>query len=113
MATKKKAAKKAAPKKAAVKKAATLSQPKLLTENEAPEKGFTIDAEFKMGKGSLIAILSRKGKKIDEQTIEKTSSINFDAQRGDSIALDGSCSGTATIKINQDTDPKAPFKFNK
>lgn len=67
---------------------------------------------FRSGIGQITASLFRKGVMINMQSISRTGDINFsDVKRGDAIAVNGVCTGTADITINVTTNPTTPEHF--
>lgn len=68
---------------------------------------------FQSGLGQITSTLFRNGILINLQSISNSGSINFsDVQSGDSVSLNGVCSGTADITISVPTNPPTPEHFD-
>ena len=71
-----------------------------------------INVVFKGGNGKLTAKLDRNGALIDQGSIDKSGTISLqDAISGDSIGIDGECSGTADVNISVTTNPTTPQQY--
>ena len=65
-----------------------------------------VSVKFTGGRGKLDATLIRNGVEIDSGSINKSGTIELaDALRGDTISINGSSAGGATVSINRTTDP--------
>lgn len=71
-----------------------------------------IGVEFKNGIGHIDATLIRAGATISGGSLRRTGTITFNnASSGDTISLDGVCSGTADLNIDVPITP-APQSRN-
>jgi hypothetical protein len=73
-----------------------------------------IDVAFKLGLGHLTATLYRKMAVIARGNLTRSGRITFnDVESGDSIAIDGGCTGTAQLQIDVNTTPASPRNYPK
>lgn len=87
--------------------------PSSLVAEEAPNsQQVNVTFTFTGGLGQATAVLFRRGVLINMQSISHTGNVNFsNVQTGDVIAVNGVCSGNATIAISTDTIPGNPEDF--
>jgi hypothetical protein len=94
-------------------KKVSVSRSSLVAISNATSQIGTINAVFKNGLGQITAILYRKGVEINKQTISQSGNIIFsDVQSGDAVAINGVCSGSASISIDLPASPDSPITFN-
>lgn len=75
--------------------------------------GADVGITFNNGLGQVTVSLFRMGVLINMQSISTSGSIHFShVEAGDSISVNGVCSGTADIEINVSTNPATPEHFN-
>jgi hypothetical protein len=68
---------------------------------------------FTSGIGQATSLLFRKGVLINMQSISSSGNIRFsEVQSGDSVSINGICTGKAVIAINTPTVPDTPEQFN-
>ncbi len=68
---------------------------------------------FTSGLGQITALLFRNGVLINMQSISSSGNIHFsEVQSGDSISINGVCSGNADITLSVPTNPDFPEHFN-
>lgn len=71
-----------------------------------------IDINFTSGIGQATASLFRNGVLINLQSVSNSATIFLsDVQRGDSISINGVCTGNATVAVSVPTSPKTPENF--
>ena len=71
-----------------------------------------VSVTFTGGRGKLDAALIRNGNEIDSGSINKSGTIELaESLRGDTISINGSSAGGATVSINKTTDPPTPDIF--
>ena len=105
---KKKAAKKVAVKKAA-KKTNPFSKLSLVALEAETSTPADVRVDFFSGLGQVTVALFRRGVMINMQSISSSGSVHLsEVQRGDSVALNGECAGTATIRVSIPTNPSTP-----
>lgn len=72
----------------------------------------SITFTFTAGIGQATSLLFRKGVLINMQSISSSGSIQFsEVQSGDSISVNGVCTGKAEIAIDTSTIPDSPQQF--
>ena len=72
-----------------------------------------VNVVFTSGIGQITASLFRNGVLINMQSISNSGSIHFaEVQSGDSISVNGVCTGTADITVSVSTNPVTPEHFN-
>lgn len=73
----------------------------------------SITFTFTGGIGQATSLLFRKGVLINMQSISSSGNIQFsEVQSGDSISVNGVCTGKATIVVDTPTIPASPQQFN-
>src|SRR5215469_3690098 len=99
---------------AKAKKAATISTD-VLESAAAPDPtsvAATVSITFTSGLGQATAALFRKGMLINMQSVSTSGAIVFsDTQSGDAIAINGVCTGAASIVVSVPTTPGTPQNF--
>jgi hypothetical protein len=74
----------------------------------------SVQVDFKSGIGQLTAVLFRNGVLINMQSISTSGVIQFsEVQSQDTIAVNGVCTGDATVKVSVPTNPGTPENFSK
>lgn len=106
-----KAKKKAAPRRA--KPASTRATRSARIPVAAGAAPVTVSLKFVSGIGQVTASLFRQGVLVNMESISNEGNIVFSqAQRNDTISVNGVCSGQATITIDTATNPPTPDQFN-
>ena len=91
----------------------TLTAASLVAESAPHSLHVNITFTFTGGIGQATSLLFRKGVLINMQSISSSGTIQFaEVQSGDSISVNGVCTGSATIEIDTPTVPASPQKFN-
>jgi hypothetical protein len=71
-----------------------------------------IQITFTSGIGQATASLFRNGVLINLQSVSSSATIFLsDVQRGDTISINGVCTGNATIAVSVPTSPETPEHF--
>jgi hypothetical protein len=71
-----------------------------------------IDITFTSGIGQATASLFRNGVLINLQSVSSSATIFLsDVQRGDSISINGVCTGNASVVVSVPTSPATPENF--
>jgi hypothetical protein len=84
----------------------------LVAESAPHSRQVGITFTFAAGIGQATSLLFRKGVLINMQSISSSGSIQFsEVQSGDSISVNGVCTGTAVIIIDTTTIPASPQQF--
>lgn len=84
----------------------------LVAESAPHSRQVGITFTFTAGIGQATSVLFRKGVLINMQSISSSGSIQFsEVQSGDSISVNGVCTGTAVIIIDTATIPASPQQF--
>jgi hypothetical protein len=84
----------------------------LVAESAPHSQQVSITFTFSAGIGQATSLLFRKGVLINMQSISSSGSIQFsEVQSGDSISVNGVCTGTAVIIIDTTTIPASPQQF--
>lgn len=90
-----------------------LSRTSLVAFASPTSNSADISVVFNAGLGQITSSLFRNGVLINLQSISNSGSIHFsDVQSGDSISLNGICSGTADITVSVPTNPPTPEHFD-
>ncbi|MDE3249837.1 MAG: hypothetical protein KGO82_14325 [Bacteroidota bacterium] len=106
-----KAKKKAAPRRPAP--AATRATRRALIPVAAGAAPVTVSLKFVSGIGQVTASLFRQGVLINMESISNEGDIVFSqAQKNDTISVNGVCTGQASITINTATNPATPDRFS-
>jgi hypothetical protein len=85
----------------------------LVAESAPHSQQVTITFTFTGGLGQVTSVLFRKGVLINMQSISSSGSIQFsEVQSGDSISINGICTGNAVIAVDTSTIPASPQQFN-
>ncbi len=91
----------------------TLTVNSLVAESAAHSLQVSITFTFTGGIGQATALLFRKGVLINMQSISSSGNIQFsEVQSGDSISINGVCTGNAIIVVNTPTVPLSPQQFD-
>jgi len=82
----------------------------------AARQGFsgaaTLTIDFRQGQGQISAELFRNGAQIDQGSNSNGGTITFtNAQSGDSISVEGTCTKTANLSIDAGTNPATPQTY--
>jgi hypothetical protein len=90
----------------------TLTATSLVAESASHSLQVSIAFTFTGGIGQATSLLFRKGVLINMQSISSTGNIQFsEVQSGDSISVNGVCTGSALIIIDTPTIPTSPQHF--
>jgi hypothetical protein len=90
----------------------TLTATSLIAESASHSRQVTITFTFTGGIGQATSLLFRKGVLINMQSISSSGTIQFsEVQSGDSISVNGVCTGSALIVIDTPTVPASPQQF--
>jgi hypothetical protein len=90
----------------------TLTATSLVAESAAHSLQVSITFTFTGGIGQATSLLFRKGVLINMQSISSSGTIQFsEVQSGDSISVNGVCTGSALIVIDTPTVPTSPQQF--
>jgi len=90
----------------------TLTANSLVAESAVHSLQVSITFTFTGGIGQATSLLFRKGVLINMQSISSSGNIQFsEVQSGDSIAVNGVCTGNAIIVVNTPTVPLSPQQF--
>ena len=91
----------------------TLTATSLVAESAPHSLQVSIAFTFTGGIGQATSLLFRKGVLINMQSISSSGNIQFsEVQSGDSISVNGVCTGSAIIAVDAATVPSSPQKFN-
>lgn len=89
-----------------------LSATSLVAESAPHSLQVSIAFTFTGGIGQATSLLFRKGVLINMQSISSSGNIQFsEVQSGDSISVNGVCTGSAVIIIDTPTVPTSPQQF--
>jgi hypothetical protein len=84
----------------------------LVARTTTASRPANIGVSFFNGIGQVTASLFRNGVLINMQSISTDGTIRFaDVQSGDTMSVNGVCTGTATIRVNLTTHPQTPENF--
>ncbi|MFL5744852.1 MAG: hypothetical protein ACJ751_09320 [Niastella sp.] len=90
----------------------TLTATSLVAESAPHSQQVSITFTFTGGIGQATSLLFRKGVLINMQSISSSGNIRFsEVQSGDSISVNGVCTGSALIVIDTPTIPTTPEQF--
>jgi hypothetical protein len=90
----------------------TLTATSLVAESAPHSLQVSITFTFTGGIGQATSLLFRKGVLINMQSISSSGSIQFsEVQSGDSISVNGVCTGSARIIVDTPTVPASPQQF--
>jgi hypothetical protein len=90
-----------------------LTASSLVAESAPHSLQVTINFTFTGGIGQATSLLFRKGIMINMQSISSSGNIQFsEVQSGDSICVNGVCTGKAAITVDTPTVPVSPQQFN-
>ena len=90
----------------------TLTATSLVAESATHSLQVSITFTFTGGIGQATSLLFRKGVLINMQSISSSGNIQFsEVQSGDSISVNGVCTGSALIIIDTPTVPTSPQQF--
>lgn len=90
----------------------TLTATSLVAESAPHSLQVSITFTFTGGIGQATSLLFRKGVLINMQSISSSGNIQFsEVQSGDSISVNGVCTGSAQILIDTPTVPTSPQQF--
>ena len=90
----------------------TLTASSLVAESATHSLQVSITFTFTGGIGQATSLLFRIGVLINMQSISSSGSIQFsDVQSGDSISVNGVCTGSAVIVLSTTTVPVSPQRF--
>jgi hypothetical protein len=90
-----------------------LTAASLVAESAPHSLQVSINFTFTGGIGQATSLLFRKGIMINMQSISSSGNIQFsEVQSGDSICVNGVCTGKAIITVNTPTVPVSPQQFN-
>lgn len=85
----------------------------LVAEGAPHSQQVNVTFTFTGGIGQATSLLFRKGVLINMQSISSSGNIRFsEVQSGDSISVNGVCTGKAVIAVDTDTIPATPQQFN-
>jgi hypothetical protein len=91
----------------------TLTATSLVAESAAHSLQVNITFTFTGGIGQATSLLFRRGVLINMQSISSSGSIQFsEVQSGDSISINGVCTGKAIIVLSTPTIPLSPQQFD-
>jgi hypothetical protein len=89
-----------------------LTATSLVAESAPHSLQVNITFTFTGGIGQATSLLFRKGVLINMQSISSSGNIQFsEVQSGDSISVNGVCTGSALIIIDTPTVPASPQQF--
>ena len=95
------------------KKPKSFSKSSLVAMTSASSTSADVGIIFKSGLGQITASLFRLGTLINMQSISSSGNIHFsDVQPGDSVSINGVCSGTADITLSVQSNPVTPEHFD-
>jgi len=90
----------------------TLTASSLVAESAPHSLQVSITFTFTGGIGQATSLLFRKGVLINMQSISSSGNIQFsEVQSGDSISVNGVCTGNAVIVVDTPTVPVSPQQF--
>ena len=90
----------------------TLTATSLVAESAPHSLQVSLTFTFTGGIGQATSLLFRKGVLINMQSISSSGNIQFsEVQSGDSISVNGVCTGSALIIIDTPTVPTSPQQF--
>ena len=90
----------------------TLTASSLVAESAAHSLQVNITFTFTGGIGQATSLLFRRGVLINMQSISSSGSVQFsEVQSGDSISVNGVCTGSAVIVLSTPTVPLSPQQF--
>lgn len=85
----------------------------LVAESAPHSLQVSITFTFTGGIGQATSLLFRKGVLINMQSISSSGNIKFaEVQSGDSISVNGVCTGSALIIVDTPTVPTSPQQFS-
>jgi hypothetical protein len=93
-------------------KAKKISTKDLVARQARASVSANIDITFTSGIGQATASLFRNGVLINLQSVSSSATIFLsDVQRGDSISINGVCTGKASVAVSVPTSPATPESF--